>query len=72
MQQPNIHYSGHFVQNFMNKSEIKSLITSTVMLGDLEKVSWVILKCGYYLQPFCDLENVLFDLNIQHPKQKNK
>ena len=56
----------------MNKSEIKSLITSTVMLGDLEKVSWVILKCGYYIQPFCDLENVLFDLNNQHPKQKNK
>ena len=43
------------------------------MVGDLEeKVSWVVLKSGYNIQPFCDLENSLYDLNNQYPKQKNK
>ena len=42
------------------------------MLGGLEKDGWVVLKLGYNIQPFCDLENALYDLNNQYPKQKNK
>ena len=44
MQQQNIHYPDHLVQYSLNKSRIESLITGTVMLGGLEKVSWVELK----------------------------
>ena len=39
MQQQNIHYPGHLVPYFSNKSRIESSITDTVMLGGLEKVS---------------------------------
>ena len=72
MQQQNIHYPGHLVQYSLNKSGIESLIAGTGMLGDLEKVSWVVLKSGYNMQPFCDLDNALYDLNNMYPKQKNK
>ena len=41
------------------------------MFGEIEKVSWVVLKSGYNIQLFCDLENALYDLNNQHPKQEN-
>ena len=73
VQQQNIHYQGHLFQYFLNKSGIESLIVGPVMVGDLEeKVSWVVLKSGYNIQPFCDLENSLYDLNNQYRKQKNK
>ena len=42
------------------------------MLGNLEKVGWVVLKSGYNIHPSCDLENHLYDLINQYPKQKNK
>ena len=35
-----------------NKSGIKSLIAGTVMLGDLEKNGWVVLKSGYNISHF--------------------
>ena len=64
VQQQNIHYQGHLFQYSLNKSGIESLIVGPVMVGDLEeKVSWVVLKSGYNIQPFCDLENSLYDLN---------
>ena len=34
-----------------------------VILGDLERVGLVVLKSGYNIQPFCNLENALYDLN---------
>ena len=34
------------------------------MLGDLEKVSWVVLKSGYSINPYCDLENALYGLKM--------
>ena len=39
-----------------------------VILGDLERVGLVVLKSGYNIQPFCNLENALYDLNNQYPK----
>ena len=72
MQQQNIHYPGHLVQYSLNKSGIENLIAGTVMLGGLEEVGRVVLKAGYNIQPFCDLENTLYDLNNQYPKQKNE
>ena len=56
----------------MNKSGIESVFAGTVMLIDLEKVSCAVLKLGYNIQSFYDLENSWYDLNNQHPKQKNK
>ena len=72
MQQQSIHYPGYLVQYSLNKSGIESLIAGTVMLGGLEKVGWIVLKSRCNIQPFCGLENTLYDLNNQYPKQKNK
>ena len=40
------------------------------MLGDLEKVSWVVLKSGYSINPYCDLENALYGLKNDHSNKK--
>ena len=42
---------------------IESLNPGTILLDDLKKVGWVVLKVGYNIIQNCDLENVLYDLN---------
>ena len=42
---------------------IESLNPGTILLDDLKKVGWVVLKVGYNIIQDCDLENVLYDLN---------
>ena len=70
MQQRNIQYPGPLDQYSLNKSGIESLIAGTVMLGDLEKVDWVLLKSKYNIQPFYDSETALYNLNNQYPKKE--
>ena len=41
------------------------------MLGDLEKVGWVVLKSSFNINPYCDLENALFELNNDNSKKNN-
>ena len=70
MSKENIHYPGHLVQYSMCNYEIESFNKYTVMLSDLEKVGWVVLKTGYNINPYCDFENALYDLNNEHSNKK--
>ena len=42
------------------------------MLGDLEKVRWVVFKSGFNITQSCDLKNALYDLNNDHSTKKTK
>ena len=72
MTKKNIHYPGHLIQYSMINSEIESLNAGTVMLGDLEKVGWIVLKSEYNITQSCDLKNALYDLNDDHSTKKTK
>ena len=39
---------------------------------NLEKVGWVVLKSGYKITPYCDLENELYHLHNDYINYKNK
>jgi len=41
----------------MSPSRIETLEKGTVLMGNLEKVGWVVLKSGNNITPYCDLEN---------------
>ena len=43
----NIHYEGHVIRYLKSKCDIDNLPTDKVLLGNLEKVGWVVLKCDY-------------------------
>ena len=43
----NIHYEGHVIRYLKSQCDIDNLNTGNVLLGDLEKVGWVVLKCDY-------------------------
>ena len=55
----------------MSIPEIDTLKEGTVMMGDLQKVGWVVLKSGFNIKPNSDLENALYDVNIDSEKNKN-
>ena len=40
----NIYYESHIIRYLKSQYEIDNLNTGNVLLGDLEKVSWVVLK----------------------------
>ena len=40
------------------------------MLGDLEKVGWAVLKSSFNVNPYCDLENILYELNNDDSKKR--
>ena len=52
-----IHYPGHIIKYLISPSSIETLEEGTVLMGNLEKVGWVVLKSGYNITPYCDLEN---------------
>ena len=43
----NIHHKGRIVKYLDNDYNIDKLQMTTVLLGDLEKVGWVVLKCDF-------------------------
>ena len=42
-----IHYEGHVIRYLKSKCDIDNLPMGKVLLGNLEKVGWVVLKCDY-------------------------
>ena len=48
----------------MSKYEIESLKEGTILMGDLQKVGWVVLKSGFIIKPHSLLEDALYDLNF--------
>ena len=62
MSNENMHYPGHSIKYAMNKSRINTLEKGNVMMVNLEKVGQVVLKSGFSISPYCDLENALYHL----------
>ena len=72
MSKENIHYPGHIIKYAMSPSRIETLGEGTVLMGNLKKIGWVVLKSEYNITPYCDLENELYHLNNESVKYKNK
>ena len=66
----NMHYPGHIVKHGMSPSRIETLEEGTVLMGNLEKVGWVVLKSGYNITQYGELENELYHLNNDSIKFK--
>ena len=54
----------------MRNADIEYSNEGTAMLGDLEKVGWVVLKSSFNVNLYCDLENALYELNNDDSKKK--
>ena len=55
----------------MSKHEIESLKEGTILMGDLQKVGWVVLKSGFIIKPRSHLEDALYDFNVDIPSDKS-
>ena len=58
-----MHYPGHIIKYGMSPSRIETLEEGTILMGNLEKVGCVVLKYGYNITPYGELENELYHLN---------
>ena len=67
-----MHYPDHIIKYAMSPSRIETLEECTVLMGNLEKVGWVVLKSGYNITPYCNLENELYHLNNDSINYENK
>ena len=65
-----MHYPGRIIKFGMSLSGIETLGEDTILIGDLEKVGWVVLKSGYSTIPYGELENKLYHLNNNSAKFK--
>ena len=45
----NVYYEGHVIRYLKSQCDIDNLPMGTVLLGNLEKVGWVVLKCDYVI-----------------------
>ena len=62
---------GHIIMYAMSPSRIETLEKGTILMGNLEKVGWVVLKSGYSIRPYGLLENAMYHLNNDSVKFKN-
>ena len=58
----NMQYSGNIIKFGMSPSIIETLGEGSILMGNLEKVGQVVLKSGFSISPYCDLENALYHL----------
>ena len=65
-----LHYTNQVIKYDMRKHDIESLKEGTVLMGDLQKVGWVVLKSGFIIKPRSLLEDALYDLNVDVPNDK--
>ena len=70
MPKENMFYSGHVIKYGMSKYGIENLEEGSILMGNLEKVGWVVLKSGYNIVPFGHLENAMYHLNNNAAKFK--
>ena len=70
MPKENMFYSGHVIKYGMNKYGIKNLEEGSILMGNLEKVGWVVLKSEYNIVSFSHLENSMYHLNNDSTKFK--
>ena len=65
-----LHYTNQVIKYDKSKHVIESLKEGTVLMGDLQKVGWVVLKSGFIIKPRSLLEDALYDLNVDVPNDK--
>ena len=70
MNMDELHYTNQVIKYDMRKHDIESLKEGTVLMGDLQKVGWVVLKSGFIIKPRSLLEDALYDLNVDVPNDK--
>ena len=58
-----LHYTNQVIKYDMSKYEIESLKEGTILMDDLQKVGWVVLKSGIIIKLRSPLEDALYDLN---------
>ena len=56
----NIHYEGHLIRYTDTQCNIDMLQMGEVLLGDLEKVGWVVLKCDYVIVPHSNVQDYFY------------
>ena len=59
----NIHYEGYVIRYLKSQCDIDNLPMGTVLLGNLEKVGWVILKYDYAINANSREQNHFYYLN---------
>ena len=59
----NIHFECHVIRYLKAQCDIDNLPMGTVLLGNLEKVSWVVLKCDYTNTANSKEQNSVYHLN---------
>ena len=52
MPKEDMFYTGHVIKYGMSKYGIENLEKGSILMGNLEKVGWVVLKSGYNIVPF--------------------
>ena len=68
----NINYEGHVISYLKSQCDIDNLDMGSVLLGDLEKVDWVVLKCSYEITNGSEQQEYFYYLNNNtFPKKMN-
>ena len=67
----NIHYERHVIRYLKSQCDIDNLPIGTVLLGNLEKVGWVVLKCDYAITANSREQNHFYYLNNKSFKKMN-
>ena len=70
MPKEDMFYTGHVIKYGMSKYGIENLEKGSILMGNLEKVGWVVLKSGYNIVPYGQLENAMYNLNNDSAKSK--
>ena len=66
----NLHYEGHIICFLKDQCVINNLERGSVLLGDLEKVGWVVLRCAFEIINGSDTQRHFYNLNNEkHPKR---
>ena len=65
-----IHYEGHVIRYLKSQCDIDNLSMGSVLLGNLDKVAWVVLKYDYAVTADSKEQNYFYHLNNHIFKQK--
>ena len=66
----NIHYEGHVIRYLKSQYDIDNLPMGTILLGNMEKVGWVVLKYDYATTAKSKKQNHFYYLNKKSYKKK--
>ena len=69
----NIDYKGHIIRYLKCQCDIDNLNIGSVLLGDLENVGWIVLKCDYEITNGKEQQDYFYHMNNNiFPKKKKK